>query len=132
MIQPLIFTCCLNSAQQPITTLHPLSSCTSVPPSALQIRPYSASKLLSAILYFLNYFFISRSISVCGLLASGLKIPMRTPWQDRSVPAGSSSSPLRGHPFQDSNHEWLVTPRRSMRLGLSRKGIFCFPMVDNE
>jgi hypothetical protein len=69
MIQQLIFTCCLVSAPQPITTLHPLSSCTFIPPSALQIRPCSALRLklvraLSAILYFLNRFFISRSISV--------------------------------------------------------------------
>ena len=80
----------------------------------MQIRPYSALKSLSAILYFLNRFFISRSISVCWLLASGLKIPMQTQWQqqDRSIPEGS---PPRGHPFQDNNHERLVTPRPSMR-----------------
>ena len=119
MIQQLICTCCLVSAPQPITTLHPLSSCTFIPPSALQIRPCSALRLklvraLSAILYFLNRFFISRSISVCWLLASGLKIPMQTQWpqQDRSIPEGS---PPRGHPFQDNNHERLVTPRPSMR-----------------
>ncbi len=114
MIQQLNFTCCLVSAPQPITTLHPLSSCTFIPPSALQIRPYSAFKSLSAIIYFLNRFFISRSISVGWLLASGLKIPMQTPWQqqDRSIPEGS---PLRAHPFQDNNHERPVTPRPSMR-----------------
>jgi hypothetical protein len=71
-------------------------------------------KSLLAILFFLNYFFISRTISACWLLASGLKIPMQTPCQqqDLSFPAGP---PLRGHPFQDSNPEWLVTPRPSMR-----------------
>ena len=107
MIQQSIFTCCLVSAPQPVTTLHQLPSCTSIPPSALQIRPYSAFKSLSAIRYFLNRFFISRSISVCWLSASGLKIPMQTPWQqqDRSIPEGS---PLRSHPFQDNNHERLV------------------------
>ena len=114
MIQQLICTCCLVSAPKPIATLHPLSSSTFIPPSALQIRPYSAFKSLSATLYFLNRFFISRSISVCWLLASGLKIPMQTQWQqqDRSIPEGS---PPRGHPFQDNNHERLVTPRPSMR-----------------
>jgi hypothetical protein len=81
MIQQLI--CCLVSAPQPITTLHPLSSCTFIPLSALQIRPYSAFKSLSAILYFLNRFFISRSISVCWLLASGLKIPKN--WFDNEL-----------------------------------------------
>ena len=114
MIQQLICTCCLVSAPQPITTLHPLSSCTFIPPSAVQIRPYSALKSLSAILYFLNRFFISRSISVCWLLASGLENQMQTQWQqqDRSIP---EDSPPRGHPFQDNNHERLVTPRPSMR-----------------
>ncbi len=114
MIQQLIFTCCLFSAPQPITILHPLSSCTFIQPSALQIRPYSAFKSLSAILYFLIRFFISRSISVCWLLASGLKNPMQTQWQqqDRSIP---EDPPPRGHPFQDNNHELLVTPRPSMR-----------------
>ncbi len=55
-----------------------------------------------------------RSISVCWLLASGLKIPMQTQWQqqDRSIPEGS---PPRCHPFKDNNHERLVTPRPSMR-----------------
>lgn len=114
MIQQLICTCCLVSAPQPITTLHPLSSCTFIPPSALQIRPYSAFKSLSAILYFLNRFFISRSFSVCWLLASGLKNQMQTQWQqqDRSIP---EDSPPRGHHFQDNNHKRLVTPRPSMR-----------------
>ena len=114
MIQQLICTCCLVSAPQPITTLHPLSSCTFIPPSALQIRPYSAFKSLSAILYFLNSFFISRSFSVCWLSASGLENQMQTQWQqqDRSIP---EDSPPRGHHFQDNNHKRLVTPQPSMR-----------------
>jgi hypothetical protein len=58
MIQLLIFkfTCCLVLAPQPITSLHPLSSCNSIQPPAEQIRPHSALKSLSAILYILNYF----------------------------------------------------------------------------
>jgi hypothetical protein len=88
MMQQLICTCCLVSAPKPIATLHPLSSSTFSPPSALQIRPYSSFKSLSATLYFLNRFSISRSIAVCWLLASGLKIPMQTQrqQQDRSIP----------------------------------------------
>ena len=85
MIQQLICTCCLVSAPKPIATLHPLSSCTFISPSALQIRPYSALKSLSAILYFLNRFFISRSISVCWLLASGLKNQLRTSGSSKTV-----------------------------------------------
>ena len=85
MIQQLIYTCCLVSAPKPIATLHPLSSCTFISPSALQIRPYSALKSLSAILYFLNRFFISRSISVCRLLASGLKNQLRTSGSSKTV-----------------------------------------------
>ena len=56
-----------------------------------------------------------RSISVCWLLASGLKNQMQTQWhqQDRSIP---KDSPPRGHPFQKNNHERLVTPRQSMRV----------------
>jgi hypothetical protein len=68
-----------------ITSLHPLSSCTSIPPSALQIRLFSAMKSLSAILYSLKYFIISFSISVCWLRASGLEIPMQTPWQQQTL-----------------------------------------------
>ena len=82
----MIFRSCLITASQPITTLHPLSARTSISPSALQIRPYSALKSLSAILYLLKYIFISRSISVCWLLASDLKIPMQTPSVDETGP----------------------------------------------
>ena len=71
MIQQLIFTCCLVSAPQPITSLHPLSSCTSIPPSALQIRLFSAMKSLSAIPFLLNYFIIS-----CSILFSGFELPV--------------------------------------------------------
>ena len=82
----MIFRSCLITASQPITTLHPLSARTSISPSALQIRPYSALKSLSAILYLLKCIFISRSISVCWLLASDLKIPMQTPSVDETGP----------------------------------------------
>ena len=69
--------------------------------------------------------FLYYMINFC-LLAFSFRsqIPMQTPWQqqDLSFPAGS---PLRGHSFQDSNHEWLVTPRPSMRPITEE----CFPLV---
>ena len=80
----MIFRSCLITASQLITTLHPLSARTSHSPSALQIRPYSALKFLCEILYLLKYIFISRSISVCWLLASDLKIPRQTPSVEES------------------------------------------------
>ncbi len=39
IIQQIIFMCCLVSAPQPITSLHPLSSCTSIPRDGAGLRP---------------------------------------------------------------------------------------------
>lgn len=85
MIQQLIFTCGLVSAPQPITSLHPLSSCTSILPSALKIRLFTTMTSLSAIPFLLNYFIISCSISISWLWASGLKNPIQTPWQQQGL-----------------------------------------------
>ena len=59
MTQQLNFACCIVSAPQPINSLRSQSLRTSIPPSALHIRPYSPLLFLPAILHLLNYFFTS-------------------------------------------------------------------------